>query len=337
MSGKSATRGPRRVGASSSGESARRWRGRRETSPARPLTGAIDDVKEYLYEIKYDGYRVLAAKAGDEVRLITRGGHDWTAPLSDRGAGGPQAPGARGGDRRRGVRRRRGGAPVVPGVAGVARGRAPAGGGDGVARVRDVRSALARRARSTRREIEERRELLEALVAGAPSPLSFSRASTAATREELEGDRRSGARGGARGARREAARVEVHGGIERRVAEAEVRAAAGLRHRRMDPDGGGGERPGGADPRGDGERGAAACGARGDGLRRAHARADPGEARAARDRRGGHRRAADAGGALGDAVAGVRGGVRGVDARGGPAEVELRGVARGQDAGGVHD
>ena len=45
---------------------------------ARDAPATIDDVKAYLYEIKYDGYRLLAAKAGDDVRLITRGGHDWT-------------------------------------------------------------------------------------------------------------------------------------------------------------------------------------------------------------------------------------------------------------------
>jgi bifunctional non-homologous end joining protein LigD len=32
----------------------------------------------WIHEIKYDGYRILAAVAGDEVRLYTRTGLDWT-------------------------------------------------------------------------------------------------------------------------------------------------------------------------------------------------------------------------------------------------------------------
>jgi bifunctional non-homologous end joining protein LigD len=33
---------------------------------------------DWSYEIKFDGYRVMVRKAGDDVKLITRGGHDWT-------------------------------------------------------------------------------------------------------------------------------------------------------------------------------------------------------------------------------------------------------------------
>jgi bifunctional non-homologous end joining protein LigD len=33
---------------------------------------------EWLKEIKYDGYRLRAERDGDRVRLITRGGYDWT-------------------------------------------------------------------------------------------------------------------------------------------------------------------------------------------------------------------------------------------------------------------
>ena len=36
---------------------------------------------EWLYEVKYDGYRMLARIAGGEVRLFTRNGHDWTQRL----------------------------------------------------------------------------------------------------------------------------------------------------------------------------------------------------------------------------------------------------------------
>lgn len=36
---------------------------------------------EWLYEIKFDGYRVMARIENDDVRLITRNGHDWTHKL----------------------------------------------------------------------------------------------------------------------------------------------------------------------------------------------------------------------------------------------------------------
>ncbi|MEN0108705.1 MAG: DNA ligase D [Pseudomonas sp.] len=36
---------------------------------------------EWVYEIKFDGYRMLARIQGGEVRLFTRNGHDWTARL----------------------------------------------------------------------------------------------------------------------------------------------------------------------------------------------------------------------------------------------------------------
>ncbi|RUM11258.1 hypothetical protein EFB14_19295 [Rhizobium fabae] len=33
--------------------------------------------EQRLYEVKWDGYRLAIHKSGDDVRLITRGGHDW--------------------------------------------------------------------------------------------------------------------------------------------------------------------------------------------------------------------------------------------------------------------
>jgi bifunctional non-homologous end joining protein LigD len=35
-------------------------------------------ASNYRFEIKYDGYRILAIKSGDETRLVSRNGKDWT-------------------------------------------------------------------------------------------------------------------------------------------------------------------------------------------------------------------------------------------------------------------
>ena len=36
---------------------------------------------DWLHEIKYDGWRLLAPKLGDDVRLYTRGGVEWSQRL----------------------------------------------------------------------------------------------------------------------------------------------------------------------------------------------------------------------------------------------------------------
>jgi len=36
------------------------------------------DRPEWIHEIKYDGYRIRVERDGDRVRLITRGGYNWT-------------------------------------------------------------------------------------------------------------------------------------------------------------------------------------------------------------------------------------------------------------------
>jgi bifunctional non-homologous end joining protein LigD len=184
-SGKSATRGPRRVGASPAGKSAAALAAAAGEIVRATQVNAIDDVKGYLYEIKYDGYRLVAAKAGDDVRLITRGGHDWT----DRFAIIAQA-----------VRKLPAREAVIDGEACVvddagrpsfqalqawlAGERAPSESAAALAYVafdllwldgRDLRDAT----------LEERRELLEPLLEGAQAPLSFSRASAAETPAEL--------------------------------------------------------------------------------------------------------------------------------------------------------
>jgi len=51
--------------------------------PVEPeLATLVDDVPtgdQWLFEIKFDGYRILTAADGDEVRCYTRNGLDWTA------------------------------------------------------------------------------------------------------------------------------------------------------------------------------------------------------------------------------------------------------------------
>jgi len=42
------------------------------------LSTTIPTGAEWVHEIKFDGYRLIARKRGAKVKLITRGGHDWT-------------------------------------------------------------------------------------------------------------------------------------------------------------------------------------------------------------------------------------------------------------------
>ena len=34
---------------------------------------------DWIHEIKHDGYRLIVARDGGRLRLLTRNGHDWTA------------------------------------------------------------------------------------------------------------------------------------------------------------------------------------------------------------------------------------------------------------------
>ncbi len=45
------------------------------------LAAAAPTSGEWSWEIKLDGYRLMARIEGDQVRLITRGGHDWSAKM----------------------------------------------------------------------------------------------------------------------------------------------------------------------------------------------------------------------------------------------------------------
>jgi len=46
------------------------------------LVDAIPQGSGWVFEMKYDGYRCLAAIAGEDVRLFTRNGNDWTTQFS---------------------------------------------------------------------------------------------------------------------------------------------------------------------------------------------------------------------------------------------------------------
>lgn len=43
------------------------------------LLGNVPSGDSWLYEMKYDGYRAIAAVAGNQVRIFTPNGHAWTA------------------------------------------------------------------------------------------------------------------------------------------------------------------------------------------------------------------------------------------------------------------
>jgi bifunctional non-homologous end joining protein LigD len=81
VSGKSATRGPRRIGASQAGKNALALLDAVGDVAKATLATHPPDPKSFWFEIKYDGYRILMGKAGDEVRLLSRNGKDWTAPF----------------------------------------------------------------------------------------------------------------------------------------------------------------------------------------------------------------------------------------------------------------
>lgn len=47
------------------------------------LAAGIPAFGRWIYEIKLDGYRLMARIEGDKVKLITRGGHDWAPKMPD--------------------------------------------------------------------------------------------------------------------------------------------------------------------------------------------------------------------------------------------------------------
>ena len=64
-------------------EGGRRGRAPRISTPQQPtLVTSPPGGDEWLHEMKFDGYRVLAHASGKSVRLVSRNGSDWTRKLS---------------------------------------------------------------------------------------------------------------------------------------------------------------------------------------------------------------------------------------------------------------
>jgi bifunctional non-homologous end joining protein LigD len=191
LSGDIATRGPRRVGASQQGTSARSLMQVIGGPMLATATKSISDPAHWLYEVKYDGYRLLACKAGADVRLYTRRANDWTDRFQ----------------------------PIAEGVATV-RARECVLDGEACAvdesgrpsfhALQEWIAGISRQARlgyavfdllwldgrDLRREpIEARRELLEKLLAGQSGPLSLSRAVAGDLPELLRAAKEAGLEG----------------------------------------------------------------------------------------------------------------------------------------------
>ena len=78
VSGRQGTRGPKRVGASEQGKSPRALLDAVGEPMLATATTSISGGDTWLFEVKYDGYRLFACKAGDSVRLYSRRANDWT-------------------------------------------------------------------------------------------------------------------------------------------------------------------------------------------------------------------------------------------------------------------
>jgi bifunctional non-homologous end joining protein LigD len=191
VSGRQATRGPRRSGASEKGKSARALKDAVGDPELATAVTSLSDPSEWLFEVKYDGYRLLACKAGGEARLYTRRGHDWTDRF------GPIASAIA----RLGAREC-----VVDGEACVvdAAGRPSfaalqewLSGGSTPARIAFVAfDLLWLDGRDVRTEpIEARRELLEKLIEGQGPPLSFSGAVSGKLADILRSAKEAGLEG----------------------------------------------------------------------------------------------------------------------------------------------
>ena len=69
---------------------------------SRPRPTSPPSGSNWIYEIKHDGYRLMARRDPVGIRLITRRGNDWTQRYPARGRGREPPQGAVLPDRRRG-------------------------------------------------------------------------------------------------------------------------------------------------------------------------------------------------------------------------------------------
>jgi bifunctional non-homologous end joining protein LigD len=191
VSGLRSTRGPLRVGASAQGTSARALLDAVGEPALATAVASLPDGDSWLFEVKYDGYRVLACKAGSDVRVYTRRSNDWTArfrPIAE------------------GVARLSARECVIDGEACVV----DDAGRPSFAALQEWLSDVSQPAkiayavfdllwldgRDLRKEpIENRREQLEKLVAGQGAPFSVSRSVTGAVRDLLAAAKAGGLEG----------------------------------------------------------------------------------------------------------------------------------------------
>ena len=330
VSGRQATRGPRRVGASEQGTSAKALHETVGDPMLATAVTSISDPAKWLFEVKYDGYRLLACKAGSDVRLFTRRGNDWTdrfRPIAE------------------GMARLRARECVVDGEAcAVDDDGRPSfhalqewlGGNSSHARIgfaafdllwldgRDVRGE----------PIEARRELLEKLLEGqgaAALVLALGRGRRDAAPRGGEGSRARGVDGQAEG-------HAVHRRPIDLLAEASPLPPAGVRGHRLDPSLGKQAGDGRARPRRRRGRAARPRRAGRHGLQRSRSQRLGEEALGGSRRRAPRRsRAEDEGRALGRAEGRRRVCFHRVDERWLDAPAALPRDARGQDADGVRE
>ncbi|MDP9002682.1 MAG: DNA ligase D [Myxococcota bacterium] len=191
VSGRIATRGPQRVGASEHGGSARALLDAVGEPALATAVTTLANPLEWLFEVKYDGYRLFACKAGSDARLYTRRAHDWTdrfRPIADA------------------VAKLAARECVVDGEACAVddSGRPSFGalqewlaGSTGHARIGYAAfDLLWLDGRDLRREpIEARRELLEKLLEGRGAPLSYSRAVDGDVVDLLDAAKKAGLEG----------------------------------------------------------------------------------------------------------------------------------------------
>jgi bifunctional non-homologous end joining protein LigD len=191
VSGRLATRGPRRSGPSEHGKSARALLEQVGEPAVATAATTLGDPAGWMFEVKYDGYRLFACKAGNEVRLNTRRANDWTdrfRPIADAIA-------------KLGAREC-----VIDGEACVVddAGRPSFGalqqwlaGSTENARIGYVAfDLLWLDGRDLRKEpIEARRELLEKVLEGRGAPLSYSRSLDGDVKDLLDAAKRAGLEG----------------------------------------------------------------------------------------------------------------------------------------------